>query len=244
MSIQGGQVFSPPWLVQDSACRVPPLSYVRLYILPICDSGGAGIMGSSGPMRTMYPHEPCQASDGEGIVVFPKSFTHLWWLYVEVDVGLEDGESLAFDFLNSFLDVSSVDEYLVGTYVTRFRVNASKAAAIWPGISVNTHITMVDGLVVTFEILETLEESSKPKPIKKFTYIISSGEHQMTKEEIKNQKGIEELSKAKALRDDDTTEAICNFKVSNFHVGEWKNVLDACPKRTRAKWNDIFTQMR
>ncbi|GJU56978.1 hypothetical protein Tco_1234744 [Tanacetum coccineum] len=85
----------------------------------------------------------------------------------------------------------------------------------------------------------------------------------MTEEETKNQKGIEELAKAEALRpqrkkwlkilnrrakgkiincdvftrgkgpinlkvyrDDDTTEVIYNFKVSDFHVGEWKNVLE------------------
>nr|GEZ31907.1 hypothetical protein [Tanacetum cinerariifolium] len=48
--------------------------------------------------------------------------------------------------------------------------------------------------------LGTLEESSKPKPIKKFTYITKFGEmHQMIEEEIKNQKGIEEHAKAEEV---------------------------------------------
>ncbi|GJX13122.1 hypothetical protein Tco_0204880, partial [Tanacetum coccineum] len=47
----------------------------------------------------------------------------------------------------------------------------------------------------------TLEESSKSKPLKKFTYITETGEsHQMTEEEIKNQKGIKEFVKADAVR--------------------------------------------
>ncbi|GJY12063.1 hypothetical protein Tco_0381372 [Tanacetum coccineum] len=33
-------------------------------------------------------------------------------------------------------------------------------------------------------------------------------------------------------------------KVNDLHVGEWKQVLDACPKRTRLVWKDIYTQMR
>nr|GFB34441.1 hypothetical protein [Tanacetum cinerariifolium] len=41
----------------------------------------------------------------------------------------------------------------------------------------------------------TLEESSNTKPLKKFTYITVKGErYQMTKEEIKNQKGINKWS--------------------------------------------------
>ncbi|GKB83425.1 hypothetical protein Tco_0950320 [Tanacetum coccineum] len=47
----------------------------------------------------------------------------------------------------------------------------------------------------------TLEELSKTKPIKKFTYIIESGKrHQMPKEEIKNPKGIKELAKAESIK--------------------------------------------
>ncbi|GJV08241.1 hypothetical protein Tco_1345897 [Tanacetum coccineum] len=142
----------------------------------------------------------------------------------------------------------------------------------------------------------TLEESSKSKPLKKITYITETGEkHQMTKEEIKNQKGIEEFVKADAVRserksgkkflirtlgqdvvekvykdeveydkyylkmlniraqgkitnydvltrgkgpinlkvcrDDGSTKIIHNFKISDPHVGKWKEVLDAFPKR-------------
>ncbi|GJT29228.1 hypothetical protein Tco_0909503 [Tanacetum coccineum] len=48
---------------------------------------------------------------------------------------------------------------------------------------------------------DTLEYTSKPRPIKKFTYVTKSGKmHQMTKEEIKNQKGIKELAKVEAVR--------------------------------------------
>nr|GEX27619.1 hypothetical protein [Tanacetum cinerariifolium] len=152
----------------------------------------------------------------------------------------------------------------------------------------------------------TLEESSKTKPLKKFTYITKKSEgYQITKEEIKNQKGIEQMVKVdvvrserksgkkflirtlgqdvfekvyknkvkydkyclrmlssmaqgkitnrdvltkgkghinlKVYRDDGSSEIIYNFKISDLYVGEWKKVLDACPKRTRAGWNIIYT---
>ncbi|GKB63403.1 hypothetical protein Tco_0919589 [Tanacetum coccineum] len=32
--------------------------------------------------------------------------------------------------------------------------------------------------------------------------------------------------------------------VNDIHVGEWNEVLDACPKRTGAGWKNIYTQMR
>ncbi|GJY45366.1 hypothetical protein Tco_0434429 [Tanacetum coccineum] len=39
-------------------------------------------------------------------------------------------------------------------------------------------------------------------------------------------------------------EIIQNFKDSDLHLGEWKEVMDAYPERTRAGWTTIFTQMR
>ncbi|GJU60006.1 hypothetical protein Tco_1237772 [Tanacetum coccineum] len=39
----------------------------------------------------------------------------------------------------------------------------------------------------------------------------------------------------KVYRNDDSTEVICNFKVSDLHVSEWKEVLDACANRTRTE---------
>ncbi|GKB22662.1 hypothetical protein Tco_0862063 [Tanacetum coccineum] len=109
----------------------------------------------------------------------------------------------------------------------------------------------------------TLEDSSKSKPLKKFTYITKTGEkYQMTEEEIKNQKHIEQIVKAdaarrvqgkitncdmltrgkglinpKVYRDDGSSEIIHNFKTSDLHVGEWKRMMDACPKRTKKRKN-------
>ncbi|GKA43877.1 hypothetical protein Tco_0736601 [Tanacetum coccineum] len=38
----------------------------------------------------------------------------------------------------------------------------------------------------------------------------------------------------KVYRDDGSDEVIQNFKASDLHLGEWKEVIKACPKRTRA----------
>nr|GEV08245.1 hypothetical protein [Tanacetum cinerariifolium] len=122
----------------------------------------------------------------------------------------------------------------------------------------------------------SLFETSKQKPLKRFTYINEKGEtFQMTQEEIENQKGIKqaekadvvksEIKKGKALgkitnynvlsrgkgpitlkvyMDDGLREIIQKFKASDLHLGEWKEVMDACHKRTGAGWTTIFTQMR
>ncbi|GJT48506.1 hypothetical protein Tco_0974663 [Tanacetum coccineum] len=83
----------------------------------------------------------------------------------------------------------------------------------------------------------------------------------MTKEEMKNQKGIKQVVKAdaakselkkgkqdlidllglgkgpislKVYRDDGSDEIIQNFKASDLHLVEWKEVMDACHKRIEA----------
>ncbi|GJS13370.1 hypothetical protein Tco_0407842 [Tanacetum coccineum] len=48
----------------------------------------------------------------------------------------------------------------------------------------------------------------------------------------------------KVYRDDGSDEVIQNFKASDLHLGEWKEVIKACPKRTRAGWTTIYTQIR
>ncbi|GJW55011.1 hypothetical protein Tco_0099096 [Tanacetum coccineum] len=37
---------------------------------------------------------------------------------------------------------------------------------------------------------------------------------------------------------------INNFKISDLHLGEWREVMQACPKMTGAGWTTIYTQMR
>ncbi|GJR22410.1 hypothetical protein Tco_0970937 [Tanacetum coccineum] len=52
------------------------------------------------------------------------------------------------------------------------------------------------------------------------------------------------LPSIKRYMDDGSEEIIQNFKASDLHLGEWKEVMDACPKRTGAGWTTIYTQMR
>ncbi|GKC97386.1 hypothetical protein Tco_1167661 [Tanacetum coccineum] len=44
--------------------------------------------------------------------------------------------------------------------------------------------------------------------------------------------------------DDNSDKIIQNFKASDLHLGEWKEVMDVCPKRTEAGWTTIYTQIR
>nr|GEX17402.1 retrovirus-related Pol polyprotein from transposon TNT 1-94 [Tanacetum cinerariifolium] len=55
------------------------------------------------------------------------------------------------------------------------------------------------------------------------------------------------LSKGKGLitlkvyRDDGTDEIIQNFKASDLYLGEWKEVMNACPNGTGVGWTTIYT---
>ncbi|GJY78394.1 hypothetical protein Tco_0484195 [Tanacetum coccineum] len=47
----------------------------------------------------------------------------------------------------------------------------------------------------------------------------------------------------KVYREDDTSEIIPNFKASDMHLGEWREVMKACLKRTGKGWEIIYKQI-
>ncbi|GKF01864.1 hypothetical protein Tco_0028787 [Tanacetum coccineum] len=101
-------------------------------------------------------------------------------------------------------------------------------------------------------------ESSKKKDLKKFDFVTKDGEHvYLTKEQISAQKKIEEEAKAEAARregpitlkvyrEDDTSEIIHEFKASDLHLGEWREVVKACPNKKGSldKLNDLANKKR
>ncbi|GJS77440.1 ribonuclease H-like domain-containing protein [Tanacetum coccineum] len=48
----------------------------------------------------------------------------------------------------------------------------------------------------------------------------------------------------KVYREDGTSEIILNFKASDLYLGEWREVVKACPNRTRKGWKTIYEQIR
>ncbi|GJW77645.1 hypothetical protein Tco_0139327 [Tanacetum coccineum] len=48
----------------------------------------------------------------------------------------------------------------------------------------------------------------------------------------------------KVYREDGTSEVIPNFKVSDLHLDEWREVMNACPNRTGKRWKIIYDQIR
>ncbi|GJS05534.1 hypothetical protein Tco_0322042 [Tanacetum coccineum] len=122
----------------------------------------------------------------------------------------------------------------------------------------------------------SMVESSRIKKVKKFDFVTEDGKHiYLTKEQINQQKKIEEEAKAKAAKhesevrkeelvdllglevvnkkspitikvykQDGTSEIIPKFKASDLHLGEWKEVMNACPNRTRKGWTTIYDQTR
>ncbi|GJV86606.1 hypothetical protein Tco_1530544 [Tanacetum coccineum] len=106
------------------------------------------------------------------------------------------------------------------------------------------------GSVAKIRLTGSLVETLKQKPLKKFTYV--NEKVNVAKPEIKKGKkdfidlvGLEVVENMykdkgegpitmKVYRDDGLEEIIHNFKYSDLHLGEWKEVIDAYPKRTRA----------
>ncbi|GJW36179.1 hypothetical protein Tco_0059099 [Tanacetum coccineum] len=48
----------------------------------------------------------------------------------------------------------------------------------------------------------------------------------------------------KVYREDGTSEVIPNFKASDLHLGEWREVVKACPNRTGKGWKTIYVQIQ
>nr|GEU44771.1 hypothetical protein [Tanacetum cinerariifolium] len=108
-------------------------------------------------------------------------------------------------------------------------------------------------------------ESSKIKKVKKFDFITEGGKHiHLTEEEINHQKKTEEDAKAKATKresevtkkemvdllspevvnkEDGTSEVIPNFKANYLYLGEWREVMNACPNKTGKGWKIIYDQI-
>ncbi|GKD51980.1 hypothetical protein Tco_1280956 [Tanacetum coccineum] len=106
----------------------------------------------------------------------------------------------------------------------------------------------------------SMVESSTTKKLKKFNFITEDENHiHLTKEQINQQKKIEEEAKVvaakhegevrkselvdlldlevglinlKVYREDGTSEVIPNFKAIDLHRGEWREVVKSCPNRT------------
>nr|GEX34559.1 hypothetical protein [Tanacetum cinerariifolium] len=83
---------SPLWLIEDSACRASLLSYAKLYILTISDSGGA-LVHCVVCLPDEFRQAKCRHPD---IHVDPTGI-------FQVDSRMEDDENPASHFLHSFL---------------------------------------------------------------------------------------------------------------------------------------------
>ncbi|GJS63878.1 hypothetical protein Tco_0678442 [Tanacetum coccineum] len=102
----------------------------------------------------------------------------------------------------------------------------------------------------TINLTGLIGKSSKKKKLKKFDFVTKQGDHvHFTEEQIKEQKRIEESIKADiakqeveirkeewidllgvdvVYREDGTNKVIPNFKDSDLHLSEWREVMKAC----------------
>ncbi|GJR56021.1 hypothetical protein Tco_1406542 [Tanacetum coccineum] len=90
----------------------------------------------------------------------------------------------------------------------------------------------------------SMVESSKKKELKKFDFVTEvesiRAASRITNCDVLTRKGPITL---KVHREDGTNEIIPNFKASDLHLGEWREVMEACPKRTGKGWEIIYKQI-
>ncbi|GKB25253.1 hypothetical protein Tco_0864654 [Tanacetum coccineum] len=63
----------------------------------------------------------------------------------------------------------------------------------------------------------------------------------ITNYDILTRKGLITL---KVYREDDTSEIIPEFKASDLHLGEWREVVTACPNKKGKGWTSIYKQIQ
>ncbi|GKB34397.1 hypothetical protein Tco_0879339 [Tanacetum coccineum] len=112
---------------------------------------------------------------------------------------------------------------------------------------------------------DSMVESSKQKKLK-FSFVTEGGEQiHLTAKKIEEQKRIEESLKAElakqevekvknelvdligidvVTREDETNEVISNFKASDLHLAEWREVVQACPNKKEKGWKTIYGQRK
>ncbi|GJY91207.1 hypothetical protein Tco_0506403 [Tanacetum coccineum] len=78
---------------------------------------------------------------------------------------------------------------------------------------------------------------------------VAKRKSEVRKEELVDLLGLEVVNKKgpitlKVYREDGTSEIIPNFKASDLHLGEWREVMIACPNRTGKGWTTIYDQIR
>ncbi|GJX40639.1 hypothetical protein Tco_0255629, partial [Tanacetum coccineum] len=115
-------------------------------------------------------------------------------------------------------------------------------------------------------VISSMVKSSTTKKLKKFDFIIKDRKYvHLNEEQINQQKKIKEEAKAEVAKhegevrkeelvdllgpevvnkDDGTSEVIPNFKASDLHFGEWREVVKACPNRIRIGWKAIYGQIQ
>ncbi|GJR84280.1 hypothetical protein Tco_0155065 [Tanacetum coccineum] len=95
----------------------------------------------------------------------------------------------------------------------------------------------------------TKEQISTQKKIKEEAKAEAARrEGEIRKEELIDLLGLEVVNKKgpitiKVYRENSTSEIIPNFKANDLHIGEWREVMEACLKRTGKGWEIIYKQI-
>ncbi|GKC94411.1 hypothetical protein Tco_1159853 [Tanacetum coccineum] len=86
-----------------------------------------------------------------------------------------------------------------------------------------------------------IEEEAKAETAKREGEIRKEEFIDLLGPEVVNKKGLITL---KVYREDDTSKIIPEFKASDLHLGEWREVVTACPNKKGKGWTSIYKQIQ
>ncbi|GJS48768.1 hypothetical protein Tco_0598889 [Tanacetum coccineum] len=95
----------------------------------------------------------------------------------------------------------------------------------------------------TTHVPGSMVESSKKKELKRYCdkMLNRRAKSRITNRDILTRKGPITL---KVYREDDTSEIIPEFKASDLHLVEWREVVTACPNKKGKGWTSIYKQIQ
>ncbi|GJR40930.1 hypothetical protein Tco_1216614 [Tanacetum coccineum] len=86
-----------------------------------------------------------------------------------------------------------------------------------------------------------IEESAKDKVAKHEVEVRRKELVDLLGPDVVSKKGLITL---KVYREDGTDEVIPNIKANDLHLAEWKEIVQACPNKTRKGWTTIYEQIK
>ncbi|GJX62281.1 hypothetical protein Tco_0295181 [Tanacetum coccineum] len=162
---------------------------------------------------------------------------------LELEKNKAEAEAALLKAQTSFPNVEQLNELLVKSLKSEFLKILSEGEQLkWEAEKESTdngrHIYLTEDEI---NHPKKLEEDAKDEAAKQEGEVRKAKLVDLLGPEVVKKKGPITL---KVYREDGTSEIILNFKASDLHLVEWREVMKACPNRTRKGWEIHYEQCK